>query len=55
MSDFEDKDNAHVEYNLLLKSGMFWEFYPELTGNWEKYCDAWHMIYKILNRDEDKG
>jgi len=20
---------------LLLKSGMFWEFYPELTGNWE--------------------
>lgn len=22
-------------YNSLLKSGMFWEFHPELTGNWE--------------------
>ena len=22
-------------YNKLLASGMFWEFYPELTGNWE--------------------
>jgi hypothetical protein len=54
MSDFEDKDNAHVEYNLLLKSGMFWEFYPELNGNWEKDCDAWCLIYKDLNRDEDK-
>lgn len=24
------------EYFLLLKSGMFYEFYPELSGNWEK-------------------
>lgn len=24
------------EYELLLKSGMFWEFHPELTGDWEK-------------------
>ena len=23
------------KYNMLLKSGMFWEFHPELTGNWE--------------------
>ena len=22
-------------YNKLLNSGMFWEFYPELSGNWE--------------------
>ena len=22
-------------YHKLLASGMFWEFYPELTGNWE--------------------
>lgn len=22
-------------YNKLLKSGMFWEFHPELTGDWE--------------------
>ncbi len=23
-------------YDKLLKSGMFWEFHPELTGNWNK-------------------
>ena len=23
-------------YNILLKSGMFWEFHPELTGDWIK-------------------
>lgn len=23
-------------YDLLLKSGMFFEFHPELSGNWEK-------------------
>ena len=24
------------QYNKLLRSGMFWEFHPELTGVWEK-------------------
>lgn len=24
------------DYNKLLKSGFFWEFYPELTGDWGK-------------------
>lgn len=24
------------EYNLLLKSGMFWVAYPDLSGEWEK-------------------
>ena len=23
-------------YDKLLKSGMFWEFHPELTGDWNK-------------------
>ncbi len=23
-------------YLKLLESGMFWEFHPELTGDWEK-------------------
>ena len=23
-------------YNMLLRSGMFWEFHPELTGDWDK-------------------
>ena len=26
----------YSEYMLLLKSGMFWEFYPELTGDYKK-------------------
>ena len=21
-------------YDIILKSGMFWELFPELTGNW---------------------
>lgn len=24
------------EYKELLKSGMFWEFFPELSGDWSK-------------------
>lgn len=27
--------NTEENYNKLLNSGMFWEFYPELTGRWE--------------------
>lgn len=26
--------NTEENYNKLLNSGMFWEFYPELTGQW---------------------
>lgn len=39
------------KYELLLYSGMFWEFHPELTGNWEKDQKEWIEILKnrILN------
>jgi len=30
--NIKTKDN----YEKTLKSGMFWEFYPELSGEWEK-------------------
>jgi hypothetical protein len=36
---FEARVREHElenEYHQLLKSGMFWEFYPELTGDFEK-------------------
>ena len=36
------------EYKNLLKSGMFWEFYPSLSGEWEKDKDEWNNIYKKL-------
>ena len=26
---------SYDDYIKLLNSGMFWEFYPELTGTWE--------------------
>lgn len=28
--------NTKKKYNKLKSTGMFWEFYPELTGNWKK-------------------
>ena len=34
-----------AEYDRLLKSGMFFEFYPNLTGNWEKDKIEWAKIY----------
>lgn len=33
-SDRYRKIKTEENYMLLLKSGMFWEFHPELTGNW---------------------
>lgn len=39
ISETENADriiNLKVEYDRLLKSGMMWEFHPELTGNWEE-------------------
>ena len=30
-----EKIKTKENYIMLLQSGMFWEFHPELTGNWE--------------------
>jgi hypothetical protein len=30
------KIKSKKNYNLLLKSGMFWEIFPELSGNYEE-------------------
>jgi len=29
------ESKAKIEYDGLLESGMFWEFYPDLTGFWD--------------------
>jgi len=38
--NFENKDykiiRSRIKYFSLLKSGMFFEFYPGLTGDWEQ-------------------
>lgn len=37
VDDHTEKDNYIAE----LKSGMFWERYPTLTGNWEEDKSVW--------------
>lgn len=34
-------------YTKLLNSGMFWEIYPNLTGEWEQDKDFWLEEYFI--------
>ena len=44
-----DKTLSEIEeYNGLLKTGMFWEFYPQLSGNYQKDKSEWKLIYKQL-------
>ena len=42
------ESKAKIEYNDILNSGMFWEFYPNLTGNWESDKDFWAVEYKQI-------
>lgn len=45
------KDYKHIQtkedYTKLLNSGMFWEFHPELSGNWQDD----EMVIKNINYD----
>ena len=34
------EDKYSFEHRKLKESGMFWEFYPELSGEWEKDKDS---------------
>jgi hypothetical protein len=42
------EDDAEKEYLGVLKSGMFWEWYPELTGVWKEDRVKWLKIYNDL-------
>jgi hypothetical protein len=42
-----------AEYQLVLKSGMFWEFHPELTGDWDKDKTQWRKIYNQLKKSRN--
>jgi len=45
--DFEER--ARVEYRQLLnESGMFYEFYPKLSGEWKKDKQEWFKEFKQL-------
>ena len=37
----ENQSYAKIEYEKCLKSGMFFEFFPLLSGNWEKDKDQY--------------
>ena len=41
------------EYEQLLKSGMFWEFYPELSGEWKNDRLQWLEIQGVINKDSN--
>jgi len=39
------------EYTQVLKSGMFWEFYPTLSGNWSEDNLKWLTMKGIITND----
>jgi hypothetical protein len=41
-------------YDSLLKSGMFWEFHPELSGEWEKDRKIIHKNYNYGTINDNK-
>lgn len=40
-------EDIYNSYKKLLNSGMFWELYPELSGEWDKDKDYWYEEYFI--------
>lgn len=43
-------ESAKKEYMELLHSGMFFEWYPDLTGDWNKDEIAWNKIYEEITK-----
>ena len=39
---------AEKEYKEQFNSGMFFEFYPALTGDWERDKEEWFEIHSKL-------
>lgn len=44
----EHEEKSKKEYTELLNSGMFFEFFPDLTGNYERDELEWGKIYNEL-------
>ena len=43
------------DHTLLKQSGMFWEFHPELSGEWEKDKEAFIAFRKRCEKMQKKG
>lgn len=48
------KPKVKTEYEGLLKTGMFYEFYPEMSGDYEKDKKFWKKEHKRLQRIRNK-
>ena len=46
---------AYEEYKGLMKTGMMWEWYPHLSGNWEKDKEVWLSEYQKLIESRSKN
>ena len=44
----ESETRALKEYKELLNSSVFFEFYPKLTGDWERDKEEWFEIHSKL-------
>lgn len=47
-------DEIKKGYFNLLFSGMFFQLFPNLTGEWDKDKDKWTDIYNKINSNENK-
>jgi len=39
----EKEKKREQYYRTLLATGMFFEFFPQLTGNWDEDCDSFKV------------
>jgi ribosome-binding factor A len=46
MIDLAEK--AKKEYDEVLASGMMFEWFPQLTGNYDTDLLAWNSVYELL-------
>lgn len=55
----QQKLDAKASHHKLVKSGMFWELFPALSGEWNKDKTLWYNVYledleKVYkNRDKE--
>jgi hypothetical protein len=47
-------ENYHSLYFAVLKSGMMFELFPELTGNWESDQHVWAFLINNLRDSYDR-
>jgi len=50
-----DYDKIKKDYDDQLTTGMFFEWHPELTGNWEKDIDKWIELAEKEDEPKDGG